>query len=276
MSLMQTPKPNCHLRRVVALTLATLASTLPASAQPPAPRPTLDALTYRRDVLPILMGKCSRCHHPGSLLGNWLDYPAAFAHRAAIERRTWTSWKGRYYKEPMPVADTAECQAMTAQERAIIKQWVEAGAPRGAVQEQAGPKTKAEKLARGKHLFTTICALCHQPNARGVPGKFPPLAASDFLNADKSRAISTVLHGRQGPVVVNGRAFNNSMPTLPLTDEQVADVLTFVYHSFGNSGKQVTAQEVKVVRSRPVTPENSALAMRRAAQPPPPDNNPYE
>jgi len=103
-------------------------------------------------------------------------------------------------------------------------------------------------------LFTSICAACHQPTGRGLPNVFPPLAGSDFLNADKNRAIQTVIFGRQGEVVVNGLKFNNSMPSFPLNDQDIANVLTFVYNSFGNSGLEVTPDEVKALRSQPPAP----------------------
>jgi nitrite reductase (NO-forming) len=83
---------------------------------------------------------------------------------------------------------------------------------------------------------------------------FPPLAESDFLNADKSRAIQAVIFGWRGEVVVNGMTFNNNMPSLPLSDHDIANVLTFVYNSFGNSGLEVTPEEVKVLRAQPPAP----------------------
>ena len=87
--------------------------------------------------------------------------------------------------------------------------------------------------------------------ARGVPNVFPPLAGSDYLNADKNRAIKTVINGRQGEIVVNGLRFNNSMPKFPLSDDDIANVLTFVYNSFGNSGIEVTPDEVRALRAEP-------------------------
>ena len=84
---------------------------------------------------------------------------------------------------------------------------------------------------------------------------FPPLAGSDYLNADKNRAIKIVIFGRQGEVVVNGQKFNNNMPLFPLSDDNIANVLTYVYNSFGNSGFEVTSDEVKVLRTQ--TPEPS-------------------
>jgi nitrite reductase (NO-forming) len=86
------------------------------------------------------------------------------------------------------------------------------------------------------------------------------LAGSDFLNADKSRAIQIIIHGRQGEVVVNGMKYNNNMPSFPLSDQNIANVLTFVYNSFGNSGLEVTPDEVKILRAQPPEPSGAPAA----------------
>ena len=113
-------------------------------------------------------------------------------------------------------------------------------------------------------LFTSVCAACHQPTGQGLPNLFPPLAGSDFLNADKKRAIKLVINGRQGELIVNGRKFNNSMPRFPFGDDDIANVLTFVYNSFGNVGLEVTPEEVKVLRSEPPDPEGAKAAPQKS------------
>lgn len=104
-------------------------------------------------------------------------------------------------------------------------------------------------VAAGKKVFSMTCFACHQPDGKGIPNVFPPLAGSDFLNANKERAIGIVLHGKTGQVTVNGKQFNNIMPPQNLTDDQIAAALTYVYHSFGNSGKTVTKDEVNKIRN---------------------------
>ena len=89
---------------------------------------------------------------------------------------------------------------------------------------------------------------------------FPPVAGSDFLNADKNRAIAAVLFGLTGPVTVNGKPFNSVMPALGMSDDDVANVLTYVYNSWGNAGLDVTPAEVAAVR-RGGPPAGSALAV---------------
>ncbi len=107
---------------------------------------------------------------------------------------------------------------------------------------------KAERITAGQLVYDRNCAACHMPTGTGVPAAFPPLAKSDFLNADVDRAIGVVLHGLQGEVTVNGNKFNSVMPTLGLNDENTANVLTYVYSQWDNSGKEVTPNQVKNVR----------------------------
>lgn len=210
------------------------------------------APTYLRDIQPIFMGNCSSCHNQQSrFVYDWLDYKTAYADRWEIKRRIWDSWKGSYYKEAMPIANSPESLAFTDEQRLVIKNWVDSGAVCGVAPLPGSPKTKAERIELGRRLFTSICAACHQPTGQGRPNVFPPLAGSDFLNADKNRAIKIVIHGRQGEVVVNGMKFNSSMPGFPLNDDSIANVLTYVYNSFGNSGLQVMPDEVKVLRTQP-------------------------
>ena len=222
--------------------------------------------TYLRDVQPIFMGNCSSCHNQQSrFVYNWLDYKTAYADRWEIRRRIWDSWKGTYYKEAMPIANSPESLNLTDEQRKIIRDWVDQGGARGVAPATDGPQTKAERIELGRRLFSSICAACHQPTGQGRPNIFPPLAGSDFLNADKKRAIRIVISGCQGEVIVNGQKYNNNMPSFPLTDADIANVLTFVYNSFGNSGLEVKPEEVKSVRALPVTP--SAAPMPAASAP---------
>ena len=110
-------------------------------------------------------------------------------------------------------------------------------------------KNKIARIAAGKTVYQTNCAACHQSMGQGIASAFPPLAKSDFLNtSEKARIIKAVTGGLQGKVVVNGQEYNGVMPAWSLSDEDIANVLTFAYNSWGNSGKEVTPQEVKTHR----------------------------
>jgi nitrite reductase (NO-forming) len=86
-------------------------------------------------------------------------------------------------------------------------------------------------------------------NGEGMPGVFPPLAKSDYLAADKTRAIRTVTKGLAGPIVVNGKPYNNMMPPQQFEDDQVADVLTYIMNSWGNELGTVSVDDVKRARA---------------------------
>jgi mono/diheme cytochrome c family protein len=254
---MQTSKFPKIIRRIATLgtaSLAVLACSAATSARAQN-EPTSQSPTYLRDVLPIFMGNCSSCHNQQSrFVYNWLDYKTAYGDRWEIRRRIWDSWQGTYYKEAMPIANSPESLALTDEQRKIIRDWVDQGSARGVAPTSDGPKTKTERIEMGRKLFSSICAACHQPTGQGRPNIFPPLAGSDFLNADKSRAIRIIISGRQGEVIVNGLKYNNNMPSFPLNDGDIANVLTFVYNSFGNSGLEVKPEEVMAVRAQPVAP----------------------
>lgn len=112
-----------------------------------------------------------------------------------------------------------------------------------------GPLSKAERMDMGERIYTQNCLACHQPTGVGIPGAFPPLAGSDYLAADKSRAIGVIINGLQGEVVVNGKTYNGIMPAVALGDSQVASVLTYVMNTWGNDFGEVTAMDVTQKRS---------------------------
>lgn len=104
--------------------------------------------------------------------------------------------------------------------------------------------------AKGKAVYAKTCVACHQANGQGIPNAFPPLAKSDYLNQDTNRAIKAVMNGLHGPITVNGKKFNAAMPTQNLKDDQIADVLTYVYSSWGNNNTKVTVAMVKALRGK--------------------------
>ncbi|AZJ31779.1 copper-containing nitrite reductase [Tenacibaculum mesophilum] len=110
-------------------------------------------------------------------------------------------------------------------------------------------KSLAQKIADGKQIYTKTCFACHQANGEGIPNAFPPLAKSDYLNADVKRAIDIILHGKTGEITVNGQKYNSVMTKQALNDQEVADVLTYVYNSWGNNKTNVSVNTVMEVKS---------------------------
>ncbi|WP_269221953.1 MULTISPECIES: copper-containing nitrite reductase [Flavobacterium] len=110
--------------------------------------------------------------------------------------------------------------------------------------------TVPEQIAAGKAIFSTTCFACHQSEGQGIPGAFPPLAKSDYLNANPKRAIDVVTKGLSGEITVNGKKINSVMPSQNLTDDEIANVLTYVYNSWGNNKTVVTPAMVKAQKSQ--------------------------
>jgi nitrite reductase (NO-forming) len=111
-------------------------------------------------------------------------------------------------------------------------------------------KSFDEKMASGKIVFAQNCAACHQTDGKGLPGAFPPLAGSDYLAKDRTRAIKTVLEGLTGKVTVNGNVYDGVMPALGLDDEDLANVLTYVMNSWGNKGEAIDSSDVSRLRKK--------------------------
>ena len=104
---------------------------------------------------------------------------------------------------------------------------------------------------RGRQVYLGLCFACHLPDGKGLPGVFPPLAGSDFLLADHDRPIRIVLKGLLGPVTVNGVTFNSAMPPLAgtLSEQQIADVLTYVTNEWGNKAAPYAVEDVRRVKN---------------------------
>jgi nitrite reductase (NO-forming) len=121
---------------------------------------------------------------------------------------------------------------------------------KAAAAAKTGKLTQQMRFEAGKTLFNGTCSVCHQTSGEGMPGVFPPLAKSDYLLADKTRAIHVVLNGLHGPVTVNGTQYNSVMPPMSqLNDDEIANILTYVLNAWDNDGGAVTADEVAKERA---------------------------
>jgi nitrite reductase (NO-forming)/hydroxylamine reductase len=106
-----------------------------------------------------------------------------------------------------------------------------------------------EMMAAGKGIYEANCGACHQPNGRGLPGAFPPLAGSDYLKRNREEVLSVALFGLSGPITVNDQEFNAVMPSMGhLSDTDLAAALTYVFNSWGNSLAAVSPAEVAALR----------------------------
>lgn len=109
-------------------------------------------------------------------------------------------------------------------------------------------KNKKERILFGERVYEQNCAACHQGTGTGIPGAFPPLAGSDYLLSDPERAISVLVNGLSTSITVNGQDYKGVMPAVQLSDEKMANVLTYILNSWNNNGGEITPQQVAAGR----------------------------
>jgi len=105
-----------------------------------------------------------------------------------------------------------------------------------------------ESKKRGEGIYMSYCITCHMDKGQGIQGAFPPIANSDYLMADKERAIRTILNGLTEEITVNGQVYFGEMTPQDLNDREIADVLNFIMNSWGNKGETVLETEVSKAR----------------------------
>lgn len=107
-------------------------------------------------------------------------------------------------------------------------------------------------LHRGKAIYIQRCQACHQQDGGGVPHMNPPLdGATTVKSKDKDRLIQVILKGMTDRVELDGEYYSNNMaPHADLTDQQIADVLTYIRNSWSNKAGPVTPAEVKTARTK--------------------------
>ena len=110
---------------------------------------------------------------------------------------------------------------------------------------QSEAEIKRQKyITEGILVYKTNCANCHQSKGEGLAALYPPIANSDYL-ANKNEVICLIRYGQQGPIVVNGKAYNRPMPSQPqLSDLEVAELITYIYNEWGKETKVTGVKEV--------------------------------
>ncbi|HAK56094.1 MAG: PQQ-dependent sugar dehydrogenase [Vicinamibacterales bacterium] len=101
-------------------------------------------------------------------------------------------------------------------------------------------------LTGGALTYESYCATCHQADGEGDGARFPPIARTEWVSGDKSRLIDLTLNGMEGDIDVNGESYSNVMPQHSfLTDEEVAELLTYIRAGFGNNASGVSEEDVR-------------------------------
>jgi mono/diheme cytochrome c family protein len=113
------------------------------------------------------------------------------------------------------------------------------------------PPTGGPDLARGKAVYETICALCHNNDGAGKPNQAPTFIGSEWVLGSANRMIRIPLVGLAGPVKVKDQEWNSAMANMgaALSDDDLAAVLTYIRQSWGNKASAITPEEVKRVKA---------------------------
>jgi mono/diheme cytochrome c family protein len=115
--------------------------------------------------------------------------------------------------------------------------------------EPAVATPSSEQMADGAKLYKGSCVACHELDGSGAPRIYPPLPGNANLqSANAASAIRIVLDGAE--TITTPRAPNTgSMPAYPKwSDQDVADVVTYIRNAWGNAAPAVTAEEVAKLR----------------------------
>jgi len=106
------------------------------------------------------------------------------------------------------------------------------------------------KPVTGAKVYDIYCSSCHQKDGKGDGLRFPPLDSSEWVMGDKKRLINILLNGLEGTIEVKGKPYNSLMPPQSfLTDEEIAQVLTYIRQNFDNNASVVSSGEVNKLRN---------------------------
>jgi cytochrome c551 len=89
---------------------------------------------------------------------------------------------------------------------------------------------------QGEQLYLSHCSNCHQKNGKGLGLIYPPLDTSDYMQNHLEEVLCLMRNGKDGPLVVNGKGFNQPMPGIPtLSDLEIAEIATYIYNSWNHN-----------------------------------------
>jgi mono/diheme cytochrome c family protein/glucose/arabinose dehydrogenase len=126
-------------------------------------------------------------------------------------------------------------------------------------QKSRDPLLLSKEFPKGAALFASSCQTCHAADGNGISSLAPPLNKSEWVAGNKEKLISIVLYGLTGPVKVNGHVYESpeisaDMPGIAhsdeISDDDVAQVLSFIRGSWQNNADKVSIDEVAKVRKR--------------------------
>lgn len=116
-----------------------------------------------------------------------------------------------------------------------------------------------KQFPKGVNVYQTICKTCHGEDGNGIASLAPPLNNSEWVTGNTEKLISIILHGLAGPIKVNNKLYktpeiSGEMPGLinnkEITDQDIAEVLSFIRKNWRNNAGLVKESEVSKMRKQ--------------------------
>ena len=121
----------------------------------------------------------------------------------------------------------------------------------------------------GKALFAAHCAACHQATGKGLPGVFPPLDGSEWVQGDTRILANILLHGVTGEITVAGASYNGAMPAFQqLGDAELAAVASYIRSAWSNKAEALPTtlfEQERQAGSARTTPFEGGAALKALA-----------
>lgn len=115
----------------------------------------------------------------------------------------------------------------------------------------------AQAQSSGEDQYLHHCAACHQPDGKGIPGIFPPLAGNPVVTAEDETGVQTylrrIIFGYHGGLIVDHQVYSGRMPPIGyrgrLNDSELLDLVNYQRRAWGNDARPVTFSELAIARA---------------------------
>jgi len=113
-----------------------------------------------------------------------------------------------------------------------------------------------EAGSTGEAFYLQYCAACHQPNGKGIPGFFPPLAGNPLVTSENTEKIQEyldrVIFGYHGGLTVKGELYSGTMPPIGYSgcrnDSELLDLINYQRTAWRNKAKPITPFDLAKAR----------------------------
>lgn len=240
-------------------------------SQTSAPAPEKSSVWNRGAYLVNGPGHCGACHTPknvfgadksgqafrGAVIDNWTA--PNLTGDARVGLGAWTEADIAEYLKTgrnahagaggaMADVVTYSTSLMSDADRAAIAVYLKS-LPAGSSQSTVAP-LDAASYSRGGAIYSDACTSCHLENGKGQAHLFPPLGNNAMVQQNDATGLEHLILSGTSVAATPTRPSPLSMPAFAwkLTDQEIADVTTFVRNSWGNRAPAVTAKEVGALR----------------------------